>query len=148
MNSVPIKTSSSRPYLLRALYEWMVDNELTPFIIVDTTIAGVRVPPAYIKNGQITLNLAPQAVSHFHWDNSSLQFRAGFSGSIFEVLMPIKAILAIFAKENGEGMSFDAIPGDAGDDDDDGDFTPQPPTTPSTSTDEKPKRGSHLKVVK
>lgn len=146
MNSVTSKTklSSSKPYLIRALLDWIVDNSLTPYIVVNADMPGVRVPRQHVKEGQIILNISPNATSHFDMDNSKLQFKAGFGGSLFEVLMPIKAIEAIYARENGQGMSFNEdIPGGDGTDDDGGEpieFTEKP-------AEEKPKR-PQLKIVK
>jgi stringent starvation protein B len=148
MSSVTNKTqlTSSKPYLLRALLDWIIDNSLTPYIVVNAELPGVRVPRQHVKDGQIILNISPSATSHFEMNNSKLQFRATFSGSLFEVLMPIHAIQAIYARENGQGMAFNMdIPG--GDGGDDGgeslEFTEQP----EKPAEEKPKR-PQLKIVK
>ncbi len=100
--------NSSRPYMLRALYEWIVDNECTPYILVDANHANVKVPPGYAADGQIVLNTAPAAVRYFTMDNQAISFEARFSGAPFSLYVPITAVLAIYARENGQGMFFDA----------------------------------------
>ncbi|MFN7096138.1 MAG: ClpXP protease specificity-enhancing factor [Gammaproteobacteria bacterium] len=144
-----IKLTSSRPYLVRALLDWIVDNGLTPYILVNADIAGVRVPRQHVKDGRIVLNISPTATSHFELNNAKLQFKAGFGSSIFEVLMPIRAIEAIYARENGQGMSFNmGIPGDEGDDDGgDGGESLEFTEKPEAPAEEKPKR-PQLKIVK
>ena len=100
--------NSSRPYMLRALYEWIVDNDCTPYLLVDANHANVKVPPGYAADGQIVLNTAPTAVRHFAMDNQAISFEARFSGAPFALYVPITAVLAIYARENGQGMFFDA----------------------------------------
>ena len=100
--------NSSRPYILRALHEWIVDNECTPYILVDANYPQVKVPPGHAEDGQIVLNTAPAAVRYFEIDNQAVSFEALFSGSPFSLYVPIDAILAIYARENGRGMFFDA----------------------------------------
>jgi len=96
--------SSSRPYLLRALIEWINDNAFTPHILVDTSVNGVRVPTSAIKNGRVVLNIAARAVTHLHMDNQTLSFSARFNGVSFPVSVPITAVVAVYARENGQGM--------------------------------------------
>lgn len=98
--------SSSRPYLIRALYEWIVDNELTPHLVVDAVYDGVRVPQDYVKDGQITLNIAPSAVKNFVMGNDAVRFSARFRGLPTDIVVPCNAILGIYARENGQGMTF------------------------------------------
>lgn len=100
--------NSSRPYILRALHEWIVDNECTPHILVDVNYPQVKVPPGYAADGQIVLNAAPAAVRYFTVDNQAISFEARFSGAPFSLYVPIGAVLAIYANENGQGMFFDA----------------------------------------
>lgn len=100
--------NSSRPYMLRALYEWIVDNDCTPYLLVDANHANVKVPPGYAADGQIVLNTAPAAVRDFTMDNQAVSFEARFSGAPFSLYVPITAVLAIYARENGQGMFFDA----------------------------------------
>ena len=100
--------NSSRPYMLRALYEWIVDNDCTPYLLVDANHINVKVPPGYAADGQIVLNTAPAAVRHFTMDNQAVSFEARFSGAPFSLYVPITAVLAIYARENGQGMFFDA----------------------------------------
>lgn len=100
--------NSSRPYILRALHEWIVDNECTPHLLVNANFPQVRVPPGYTENGQIVLNTAPAAVRYLEIDNQAVSFEALFSGAPFSLYIPIEAVLAIYARENGQGMFFDA----------------------------------------
>lgn len=97
---------SSRPYLVRALYEWIIDNQMTPYILVNGEMPGVDVPRQYIEDGKIILNIAPHAVQNLNISNQAIEFDAGFSGKHVNVYTPIKAILAIYARENGRGMVF------------------------------------------
>lgn len=100
--------TSSRPYLLRALFEWIVDNALIPHILVDTTIEHVEVPQAYIEDNKIILNIDPAAVKDLDIGNEYLSFSARFAGKAEHILTPVMAIQAIYAKENGQGMMFTA----------------------------------------
>ncbi len=98
--------TSSRPYLIRALYEWIVDNQLTPHLLVNVMAEGVLVPQEYVKDGQITLNIAPSAVKHFVMGNDAIRFSARFRGIASELVVPCQAVLGIYARENGQGMTF------------------------------------------
>ncbi|MFQ6371663.1 ClpXP protease specificity-enhancing factor [Shewanella sp. YIC-542] len=97
----------SRPYLLRAYYEWLMDNELTPHVVVDATVPGTQVPLQYVKDGQIVLNITASAVGNLQMDNDAVTFNARFGGVPQQVLLPIAAIVAIYARENGAGTVFD-----------------------------------------
>ncbi|MDI5889773.1 ClpXP protease specificity-enhancing factor [Halomonas rhizosphaerae] len=97
---------SSRPYIARALYQWLLDNDLTPYIVVDAEQAGVEVPRQFVQNGQIVLNLAPTAVRDFAMENEAVSFSARFGGRPMQVMVPIEALIAIYARENGVGMVF------------------------------------------
>ncbi len=125
--------TSSRPYLLRALYEWIVDNSLSPYILVDASFDGVDVPERFIQDGKIILNITPSAVQDMEMGNEVLSFAARFSGVSASIFVPVNAIMAIYASENGQGMVFS-------------EEDPQQPIPPSDPT-EPPKRPS-LKVVK
>ena len=98
--------SSSRPYLARALYEWLLDNEHTPYIVVDADQSGVRVPRQFVQNGQIVLNVGPSAVRDLLIANDGITFHARFSGQPMQVMVPMPALIAIYARENGVGMVF------------------------------------------
>ncbi|GIX31888.1 MAG: stringent starvation protein B [Porticoccaceae bacterium] len=104
MAGVPM--TPSRPYLLRALYEWIVDNGLTPHIVVDAERPGVQVPRGYVENGRIVLNIAPRAVEGLRMDRTWVRFRARFGGVAEEVAVPVAAVLGIYARENQRGMMF------------------------------------------
>ncbi|WP_375751392.1 ClpXP protease specificity-enhancing factor [Vibrio sp. HN007] len=96
-----------RPYLLRAFYEWLVDNDLTPHLVVDATLAGVRVPLEFVQDGQIILNVAPRAVGNLEMGNDAITFNARFSGRPHSVIVPLYAVQAIYARENGAGTMFE-----------------------------------------
>ncbi|MDR2508246.1 MAG: ClpXP protease specificity-enhancing factor [Candidatus Accumulibacter sp.] len=97
---------STKPYLLRAIHEWCSDNGMTPYITVAVD-AGVRVPPEFVRDRQITLNIGYDATGHLRIDNETLSFSARFNGVAREILIPIGNVLAIYAKENGMGMGFE-----------------------------------------
>ena len=97
----------SRPYLVRAIYEWLVDNNATPYILIDATHAYSRVPQQHVKDGKIVLNVAPHAVKDLLIGNDGLSFSARFGGVPMNVSAPMVAVLAIYARENGQGMFFD-----------------------------------------
>ena len=97
---------SNRPYLLRALNEWILDNGLTPHIIVDVHAKGVQVPSQAIKDGKLVLNINPRATRNLNLGNDAVSFQARFSGTPHNILLPVEAVLAIYARENGQGMMF------------------------------------------
>ncbi|MGM8850304.1 ClpXP protease specificity-enhancing factor [Salinicola halophyticus] len=101
---------TSRPYLARALYEWLLDNEQTPYVVVDAGKPDVRVPQQFVQNGQIVLNIAPAAVRDLSIDNAAVTFGARFSGQPMQVVVPMDALIAIYARENGVGMVFGQEP--------------------------------------
>lgn len=103
--------TSSRPYMIRALYEWIVDNECTPYILVDAHGQGVQVPQQFVnKDGQIVLNIAPTAVMALAIENQHLSFNARFGGVPTDIFVPCGAVLGIYARENGQGMIFEPEP--------------------------------------
>ncbi|HEY9201943.1 MAG TPA: ClpXP protease specificity-enhancing factor [Gammaproteobacteria bacterium] len=103
--------TSSRPYLIRALYQWIVDNGVTPYILVDATLDGVDVPPQHIQDNKIILNIAPMAVQGLTLGDELISFSARFSGQSVHLAVPTSAVLAIYARENGQGMMFNEEPG-------------------------------------
>jgi stringent starvation protein B len=96
-----------RPYLLRAFYEWLLDNQLTPHLVVDVTLQDVQVPMEYARDGQIVLNIAPRAVGNLELANDEVRFNARFGGVPRQVSVPLAAVLAIYARENGAGTMFE-----------------------------------------
>ncbi len=98
--------TSTKPYLLRALYEWCVDNGFTPYlsVVVD---AATRVPPEYVRNGEIVLNIGPLAANRLKMTNESIDFSARFGGTARELSIPVTQVAALYARENGHGMSFE-----------------------------------------
>lgn len=97
----------TRPYLARAIYEWICDNQLTPYLLVDATQPYTEVPQQFIKDGQIVLNLAPHAVHQLQMSNESISFSARFGGVSKDIYIPISAVLGIYARENGQGLFFE-----------------------------------------
>ncbi|MBT3531310.1 MAG: ClpXP protease specificity-enhancing factor [Gammaproteobacteria bacterium] len=135
--------TSSRPFLVRALYDWILENDCTPYILVNAYADGVEVPQEHVKDGQIVLNISPSAVQDIFIRNESVDFDGRFAGIPKRVYVPITAVMGIYAKENGQGMIFEA----------DG-INPQPPTgsddpgKPSVSPIDGEKKKPSLRVVK
>ena len=130
--------TSSRPYLIRALYEWVLDNDSTPYILVNALGDDVKVPREHVKDGQIILNISPTAVQSLNIDNDAMEFRGRFAGIPFQVFVPIEAVLGIYARENGQGMFFEAQSPE-----------PKPPGPDKPDDGKRPKSGKPaLRVVK
>ena len=125
--------TSSVPYLLRAIHEWIMDNDCTPYLIIDANVAETQVPQAYVKDGQIVLNISPMAIRDLLIDDNFVVFSGRFGGVSHHISAPMQAVMGIVAKENGEGMWF---PRD--------DVSPEPPPPPP----ERQKRPPALKVIK
>ena len=130
---------STKPYLMRAIYDWCVDSGYTPYLSV-TVDSVTRVPMEYVKDGQIVLNIGPVAVERFKIGNELIEFSARFNGAGREISIPIGAVSAIYARENGQGLSFEVTPADAaastqsadaGDSGEHGHETPPEPPRPS-----------------
>ncbi|MEL0639865.1 ClpXP protease specificity-enhancing factor [Pseudoalteromonas aliena] len=142
----------NRPYLLRAFFDWIVDNECTPHLVVDADYPAVQVPTQFVQDGQIVLNISPSAVTQFSLDLTQLSFNARFGGQPMQVYVPLGAVLAIYARENGEGTVFTT------DEflEDENEFVPELEGVDSSAefiddkSLEKPqkKKGSHLRVIK
>ncbi|MCL2644158.1 MAG: ClpXP protease specificity-enhancing factor [Betaproteobacteria bacterium] len=141
---------STKPYLIRAMYEWCVDQGFTPYLTVQVD-QQTRVPSGYVREGQIVLNVGPEATHQFKIDNKQVTFQARFNGVVHSIVVPTDNVMAIYARENGQGMEFeiaDAMrympagnapdPAEAGTEPPDECPPPPPP----------PPRGSHLKVIK
>ena len=144
---------SNRPYLLRAFYDWIVDNDCTPYIVVNAHYPGVEVPQDFVTDGQIVLNIAPRAVSSFEMNNDHLQLSTRFSGMPIDIYLPVGAVMGIYTQENGQGMVFEP--------EDPEDSPPEPPKgpqavsadrqKPSKKSSKKPSKGKakpSLRVVK
>lgn len=101
-----MKMTSNRPYLIRAFYDWIVDNQCTPYMVVDAYYPGVEVPQEYVNDGQIVLNVAPRAVAAFVMNNDEVAFSTRFGGVPSSIRLPIHSITGIYARENGQGMVF------------------------------------------
>ena len=140
---------SNQPYLLRAFYDWIVDNQCTPYIIVDAFHEGTAVPQEFVKDGQIVLNIAPRAVTNFDMSGDAIIFSTRFGGVPVDLFMPFSAVLGIYAQENGKGMMFDY----------EDNIDPNPPSSPinrsdliknsaSSQSSDKSKSKPSLRVVK
>lgn len=128
--------TSSKPYLIRALYEWILDNGATPHILVDATGDQLIIPPGIASDGKVVLNLSPQAVENLEMANDHVSFSARFNGVAEEIYCPIGSLMAIYARESGEGMMFpleEDVPAKAGD---------------ACADDKDKPKGPTLKVIK
>lgn len=121
-----------KPYLIRSIYEWIVDNSLTPHLLVNAEYPGVVLPADFIEDGKIVLNVRPEAIQGLMLGNEEIQFNARFAGKAMRITTPTKAILAIYAKENGKGMIFDPEEDET------------PPPQPEPKTPQRPQ----LRIVK
>ena len=130
--------TSNRPYFIRAIYDWVVDNDLTPYLLVNADYPGIEVPTEHVTDGRIVLNISPKACRGLHLEQDRIVFTTRFAGQATQIYLTPQAVLAIYAKENGRGMEFAEEDGDGG----------LPPAQPSTaSTTQKSKKPS-LKLVK
>lgn len=129
---------STRPYLIRAFYEWIVDSNCTPHIVVNAEYEKVEVPRAYVEGGQIVLNIAIQAVQDLELKNDAIRFQARFGGVAHSLYIPIPAVMAIYARENGRGMVFSEEEED----------TDMPPPNEQSTSGKGGKGRGHLTVVK
>jgi stringent starvation protein B len=119
--------TSLKPYLIRSIYEWIIDNKLTPYLLVDAENSNACLPQEFIEDGKIVLNIRPAAIQGLLIGNDNIEFNARFSGKPMHIVAPVAAVMAIYAKENGKGMVFDL-------NDNEGNETPpdkQPPTKPT-----------------
>ncbi len=138
MSEIPTK-----PYLIRAIYEWCVDSQLTPHLAVKVD-EHTRVPQGYVKDGEIILNINITAVRDLQMQNDFITFNSRFNGAVHNIVVPVNTVTGIFARENGQGMAF---PAEAG-------SPPPPPPEPSPApapkkaNSNKPAKVSHLKIVK
>ena len=122
----------SKPYVVRAIYDWIVDNNCTPHVLIDAQSEGVMVPLDYVTEGQIVLNISPTAVVSLNLGNDAIAFSGRFGGVPMEVFLPLDSVLGIYARENGQGMIFED------DDDLDGSNPPPEPDPISPRSGQKP----------
>lgn len=108
MSESELNVTPTRPYLTRAMYEWICDNNLTPHLLVDATQPNTLVPEQFIQDGQIVLNTAPHAVHALNMSNDAISFSARFGGVSRDLYIPFQALMGIYARENGQGLFFDA----------------------------------------
>lgn len=130
--------TSNKPYLIRAFYDWILDNELTPYIMVDALYPGVQVPGEHIREDRIVLNISPSATRGLILENDRIVFTARFSGRTEQIFINPNAVLEIYAKENGRGIAFAP---------DEEDHEP-PPSATSSGVDTNSKNKPSLKLVK
>lgn len=130
--------TSNKPYLIRAIYDWIVDNDQTPYLLVDAEYPGVQVPQEHVQNGKIVLNISPRACRGLHLENDRIVFTARFSGLSVQIFVIPSAVLAIYAKENGRGMEFGPEYGDE---------PPPPPKSSGPSTNNKGRGRPSLTLV-
>jgi len=135
--------TSSRPYLVRALYDWIIDNQCTPYLLVNALHDRALVPQNFVNpDGQIVLNISPAAVNDFFMGDGNLSFNARFGGVPTEIFVPCAAIMGIYAKENQQGMIFEIEP------EQDAPPPASPPSNPNASPNSGNKKRPSLKVVK
>ena len=134
--------TSSKPYLIRAIYQWITENSMAPYLLVDATQEGVFVPDDFVRDGRIVLNVNPGATINLELGNDTVSFNARFAGIATDVMLPVSSVLAIYARETGKGMIFDES-------DNGGNDLPPLPTSP-TGDDDGPKKAMrpNLKIVK
>ena len=143
----------TKPYLVRSIYDWSIDEGLTPQVMVDVHVAEVSVPLNYVKDGKIVLNLHPNSIRELEITNQYILFSARFAGKSEEITLPMDAVMAIYARENGQGIIFQADgsgivpPPPVTEDNDSPDTEPSQGNTINTEKP-PPRSGSHLKVVK
>lgn len=133
--------TSSRPYIFRAIHEWITDNGMTPYVLVNAGFPGANVPEQHVENGKIILNIGPRAISDWRLDNGWISFSARFGGRSREISFPVQAVLAIYARENGKGMVFERENGTTT-----AAAPPRPPEPPKPPAGKKSRR--HLQLVK
>lgn len=144
---------STKPYLVRAIYEWCVDQGFTPYLAARVD-ADTRIPPGYAKDGHIVLNVAADATNQLSMNNDTVSFQARFNGVVHQLSIPMANVTAIYARENGHGMAFEPELVDAeAEDADEIDVAELPPEgapADAAAEDDRrpPPRGSHLKVIK
>ncbi len=125
--------TSLKPYLIRSIYEWIVDNSLTPHLLVNATDSDAILPQEYIEDGKIVLNIRPEAIQGLTLGNEVIEFNARFAGKPMHIVTPVPSVMAIYAKENGKGMIFDQD---------------EPEDTPPTPSDKKTAHKPRLRIVK
>lgn len=133
---------SNKPYLIRAFYEWIVDSACTPYIVINAAFPHCKVPQQFIENNEVTLNVSPEAIRDFKITKDHVEFRASFSGVVHIVSAPIKAVLAIYAQENQQGMFFDYEEADGTEEETT--TASQPESSQKASTEKHP---FHLRLV-
>lgn len=107
MSEQELNVTPTRPYLVRAIYEWICDNNLTPYLLVDATKPYTDVPQQFVQDGQIVLNIVPHAVHMLNMSNEAVTFSARFGGVSKDIYVPMNAVLGLYARENGQGLFFD-----------------------------------------
>lgn len=132
---------SNKPYLIRAFYEWIVDSRCTPLLVVDATLPRCNVPQEYVENGEIILNVSPDAIRELKVAHNVVEFKASFSGIAHLISVPTRAVLAIYAEENGQGMFFDI------ENEEDAEWDVELETQDASDASGQEKRKPHLTLV-
>ena len=140
--------TSPRPYLLRAIYDWLVDNGLTPHLVVEVSGDDVRVPRQFVENGAIVLNVSPSAVRGLELGNDFVEFSARFAGTPPQISVPLAAVQAIYARENGQGLVLSEFDGALGEDDSPEGSAESVASDSDAQANTDARRAPHLKVVK
>ena len=145
MSTDNLSLTPTRPYLARAIYEWICDNNLTPYVLVDATQPHTLVPLEHVKDGQIVLNLAPHAVHRFEIGQQAIHFSARFGGVSRELYIPMAAVMGIYARENNQGLFFD--PNEYADIQSNADALQSETASQGTAAAEPTKKKSSLRIV-
>lgn len=146
--------TSSKPYLFRAILEWIEDNQMTPYMSVEVNSKDVSVPMEYVSDGQIVLNISSSSIQLYSLDNKAIHFSARFNGIAQDIYVPMKAVMGIYAKENGQGLFFDVEEDQTSEEPEKSRDSLESEQSDQQSTDSqqknKPSRKnvSHLKVIK
>lgn len=139
MSDLELNLTPTRPYLARAIYEWICDNNLTPYLLVDATLPNTMVPNEFVKDGQIVLNIVPHAVHALHMNNEAITFSARFGGVSRDIYVPLASVLGLYARENGQGLFFDPSEYE--------DIQPLEEVAEAQEPEEKPKKKPSLRIL-
>ena len=145
MSEQELNVSPTRPYLARAIYEWICDNNLTPYLLVDATKPYTDVPQQFVQDGQIVLNIVPHAVHMLNMSNEAVTFSARFGGASKDIYVPLNAVLGLYARENGQGLFFD--PDEYANVQMDEDALKSNSSEPSETTTDTPKKKPSLRIL-
>lgn len=140
--------TDSKPYLIRAIYEWICDNEQTPYLYIDTRFNNLLLPEHLYAENPLVLNISPSACQDLQLGNDEITFQARFAGQAFDIYLPIGAIMAIVARENGQGMTFEVVLDESNSSDTNSDNEKAADNSNSDNKKKSAKKKGGLKVVK